>query len=522
MFLIVGEIIKDIERWSKDREWWIKNSKSYAELVSVSWEIKTDPEILWKSWNPVVKFWKLMEKEGYIHIKDLEWFRNDEEWWKNSTNLHNLLNWDKAKIKSSEISYIISRWAHFKYTREVLEQFLNLKKIFLFQIWNDNVDLKYCKEKWIEVVNFVSQKSVYSVAEQTVSSLVLGVRQMFQNNNLLRQAVNRVRWRNDKEGWIWERQLGKNLDENIVVGIMWFWRIGQKVAELLRVFPVKMIAYDVIFNKIRKDKKIENDELNRKTYKIIGLAMEVHNKLWVGLQEKLYHKAFVKLLKENWFSVKSEKKIDVNLDWEKIWYSKCDIVIDDEIAIELKSEPFLKPEHFKQLRKYVNFGWLKWWLLFNFFPNKLQYKRLNLTLSISILPKSFQISDTLKKLLNSGKLELTGDLNYFLQKSNYISVHIPWFEENLWLLNYSKLQNIDWVVNMARAQIVVEEDVLKLLDENKLEFYVSDVVEWEPYIDKINKKLITHPKVFITPHIWANTIQVQEDIMREFLRYYLG
>jgi len=65
----------------------------------------------------------------------------------------------------------------------------------------------------------------------------------------------------------------------------------------------------------------------------------------------------------------------------------------------------------------------------------------------------------------------------------------------------------------------MEEDVLKLLDENKLEFYVSDVVEWEPYIEKINEKLINHPKVFITPHIWANTVQVQTDIMREFLDY---
>jgi len=493
MFLIVGEILKNEVRWEKQMNSDEKNQFSDNSL---------------NNFQIFQKFWELMEKEGYLMSND-EWLIVNER--------------VRAKVE-----YIISRWAHFKYTKEVLEQFPNLKKIFLFQIWNDNVDLDYCKQRWIEVVNFISQKSVYSVAEQTVSSIVLGVRQAFYNNNLLRQVVNKERWRNDKEGWIWERQLGKNLDENIVVGIMWFWRIGQKVAELLSVFPVKMIAYDVIFNKIgknegmmRKDKKIENDELNRKTYKIIGLAMEVHNKLWSWLQEKVYHKAFVKLLKENWFKVESEKKIDVSLDWEKMWYSKCDIVIDNEIAIELKSEPFLKPEHFKQLRKYVNFGWLKWWLLFNFFPNKLQYKRLNLTLSIPILPKSSQISDTLKKLINNGKLELIGDLDYFLQKSNYISVHIPWFEENLWLLNYSKLQNVDWVVNMSRAGIVVEEDVLKLLDENKLEFYVSDVVQGEPYIEKINKKLINHPKVFITPHIWANTVQVQVDIIREFLEYYL-
>ena len=119
----------------------------------------------------------------------------------------------------------------------------------------------------------------------------------------------------------------------------------------------------------------------------------------------------------------------------------------------------------------------------------------------------------LENSLHSQWVETISDLDKFLEVSNYISVHIPWFDENLWLLNYSKLQNVGWVVNMARAGIVVEEDILKLLDEEKMEFYVSDVVKWEPNIEKINKKLINHNKVFITPHIGANTLQVQSDIL---------
>jgi len=338
MFLIVGEIIKNEVRWEKQMNSDEKNQFSDNSM---------------NNFQVFQKFWELMEKEGYLMSND-EWLIVDER--------------VRAKVE-----YIISRWAHFKYTKEVLEQFPNLKKIFLFQIWNDNVDLDYCKQRWIEVVNFISQKSVYSVAEQTIASLIWWIRQIFTTwCNLKKENYSRQpTWRNLEDVTIW---------------VMGCGRIWQKVIDLLQVFPCKIITYDIVF----------------------------------GFDKK-----------EDWL---------VNLE---------------------------------------------------------------------------------KTLAKKG-VEVTDNLDHFLQRSNYISVHIPWFEENLWLLNYSKLQNVDWVVNMSRAGIVVEEDVLKLLDENKLEFYVSDVVQGEPYIEKINKKLINHPKVFITPHIWANTMQVQEDIIRKFLEYYLG
>lgn len=239
------------------------------------------------------------------------------------------------------------------------------------QIWNDNVDLEYCKQRWIEVKNFVSQKSIYSVAEQTVASLIMGARQMIST------------WCNIKN-WKYSRNpIWKNL-EDITIWVMGCGRIWQKVIELLKVFPCKIVTYDIVF----------------------------------------------------WF----DKKED--------------------------------------------------WLV------------------------------NLENSLHSQWIETHSDLDNFLEASNYISVHIPGFDENLGLLNYSKLQNIDWVVNMARAGIVVEEDILKLLDEWKIEFYVSDVVEWEPYIEKINKKLINNSKVFITPHIGANTLQVQGDILKSILNYF--
>jgi phosphoglycerate dehydrogenase-like enzyme len=39
-------------------------------------------------------------------------------------------------------------------------------------------------------------------------------------------------------------------------------------------------------------------------------------------------------------------------------------------------------------------------------------------------------------------VQISADLDEFLQKSDYITVHIPGIKENLGLLNYSKLQNV--------------------------------------------------------------------------------
>ena len=119
-----------------------------------------------------------------------------------------------------------------------------------------------------------------------------------------------------------------------------------------------------------------------------------------------------------------------------------------------------------------------------------------------------------KDLEGKFNIKVAKSLEQFLQQAEYISVQVPgqWNEK---LLDYEKLKNIKWLVNVARPYVVVENDVLKLLDEDKLQFYATDVLEWEPDIRKINKKLLQHPKVFATPHIGANTEEVQQDLVRQ-------
>jgi len=117
--------------------------------------------------------------------------------------------------------------------------------------------------------------------------------------------------------------------------------------------------------------------------------------------------------------------------------------------------------------------------------------------------------------LEENNIEKFANFDDFLKNIDYLLIHIWGGEENMNLINKNILENtnIKWIINTARKWIVNEEDILNLLDSNNLDFYVSDVVMWEPNVGNISKKLLNHKKVFITPHIWANTYQIQKDLL---------
>ncbi|MCF7835077.1 GxxExxY protein [Candidatus Gracilibacteria bacterium] len=127
------------------------------------------------------------------------------------------------------------------------------------------------------------------------------------------------------------------------------------------------------FGESKKLSKENNDG----SYDIIGLAMKVHKELGPGLQEKIYHKALCMLLEKNGFKVESEKKIEYKIEGEKVGYGSIDILVNGNIAIELKSRKILEGDFYKQLRTYINQSEnIQTGLLINFYNGKLDYKRL--------------------------------------------------------------------------------------------------------------------------------------------------
>ena len=68
------------------------------------------------------------------------------------------------------------------------------------------------------------------------------------------------------------------------------------------------------------------------------------------------------------------------------------------------------------------------------------------------------------------------------------------------------------LINCARGKVVDEDALLEALDSGKVAGAGIDVFEQEP---TLNKKLINHKRVSVTPHIGASTKEAQDRIANE-------
>ncbi|MBP7822192.1 MAG: 3-phosphoglycerate dehydrogenase, partial [Saprospiraceae bacterium] len=73
----------------------------------------------------------------------------------------------------------------------------------------------------------------------------------------------------------------------------------------------------------------------------------------------------------------------------------------------------------------------------------------------------------------------------------------------------SKMKNGAFIINTARGGAISETAILEALDSGKLGGVGLDVFENEPHP---RKELLQHPKVSVTPHIGASTLEAQRNI----------
>lgn len=108
-----------------------------------------------------------------------------------------------------------------------------------------------------------------------------------------------------------------------------------------------------------------------------------------------------------------------------------------------------------------------------------------------------------------------------LSKSDIISIHAPLNENTLGLLDYDalcKMKNSAILVNMGRGPIVVEEDLARAIDENKIRGAALDVFEVEPI--NINSSLLTmknKDKIILSPHIAWASVEARERLFNEVI-----
>lgn len=107
------------------------------------------------------------------------------------------------------------------------------------------------------------------------------------------------------------------------------------------------------------------------------------------------------------------------------------------------------------------------------------------------------------------------------EEADIISFHIPLTAETRNMVNYDYLRRFKknvWLVNTARGEILVLKDLIRLLEEGKIQGAALDVLENEK-LDKLTEEqkknfeyLSDSDKVLLTPHVGGWTFESYERI----------
>jgi len=112
------------------------------------------------------------------------------------------------------------------------------------------------------------------------------------------------------------------------------------------------------------------------TQKIIGSAMNVHNRIGCGFQEVIYQRALAMEMENFGLSFVRELEIPIYFDGRKIGSRRVDFFVEEKIMVEIKAVGRLENMHLAQAINYLEAYNIEIGLLLNFGAASLQFKRL--------------------------------------------------------------------------------------------------------------------------------------------------
>jgi len=112
------------------------------------------------------------------------------------------------------------------------------------------------------------------------------------------------------------------------------------------------------------------------SYKIVGLAMQVHTELGYGFLEKVYENALMILLRENEIKAEQQVPIKVHFHNQIVGEYIADILVENCVILELKAQDRIIENHKAQTLNYLKATGLKLAILLNFGKYKLETARL--------------------------------------------------------------------------------------------------------------------------------------------------
>lgn len=112
------------------------------------------------------------------------------------------------------------------------------------------------------------------------------------------------------------------------------------------------------------------------TYKVIGLAMDIHNELGPGFTEDIYQRAMSVALIQAHIAFEREFPIEVMYQQQLIGQYRLDFVVEKTVILEFKALLTLAKIHEQQVISYLTASGLPIGLLINFGSSRLEHKRI--------------------------------------------------------------------------------------------------------------------------------------------------
>ncbi len=112
------------------------------------------------------------------------------------------------------------------------------------------------------------------------------------------------------------------------------------------------------------------------SYKIVGLAMQIHSELGFGFLEKVYENSMMVLFRRENIMAKQQAPISVSFEGEIVGDYYADILIEDKIILELKAIEKITDAHKAQAINYLKATGLKLASIINFGKQRLEYERI--------------------------------------------------------------------------------------------------------------------------------------------------
>ena len=141
---------------------------------------------------------------------------------------------------------------------------------------------------------------------------------------------------------------------------------------------------------------------------------------------------------------------------------------------------------------------------------------LGLGMNVVATDKYMDSAEIEVSLFNGASLKVsieTISMESVLEQSDFISLHVPAQKDYvIGSKEFGMMKDGSAIINAARGGVIDEVALVSALESNKLAFACLDTFENEP---KPEVKLLMHPKISLTPHIGAATLEAQDRIGEE-------